>query len=292
MKKLLITGASGMLGSDIVPILRKKYQVFPTDIDTLDISDGNAIESFLQRIEPDWIIHLAAITDLEYCERNPAKAMNINGESTGRLAKLSKKHGKKLVYVSTSGVFSGSNKGPYTEEDVPHPVTVYGKSKLLGEKIIHDVMDPKDFMILRAGWMFGGGELDKKFVGKMFELMSKNDQVRVVSDIVGSPNYSIDIGNLIVFLIEKEAYGLFHAINEGIASRYEIALKIKEYGKFDTQVVKASADEFPTIAPRPPMEAILGQNLKTKQNYQIRDWQSALKEYMIRLCNIHNNCTY
>ncbi len=290
MKKLLITGASGMMGSDIVPILEKRFKVYPTDQDTLDISDEKTVEDFIRRVEPDWVIHLAALTDLEYCERNPNIAEQINGTATGKIAHLVNKYSKKMVYISTSGVFSGSKKSPYTEDDTPHPVTAYGKSKLSGEKNVAKHLDGKDYLILRAGWLFGGGGRDKKFVGKMFNLMSRLESVRVVGDIIGSPNYSVDIGYLLTELIELDAYGLFHAVNNGVASRYDIAMKIKEFAGFNTQVLRATADEFPTIAPRPPMEAILGQGLSERYNYSMRTWQEALADYIHRLCDIHNNC--
>jgi dTDP-4-dehydrorhamnose reductase len=277
-----------MMGVDVIPVLSKKHEVIPSTRMDMDVSDSGSIKKAIEIMKPDYILHLAALTDLDYCEQNPDIAMRVNGEMTGVLAEYCSKFGIKLIYMSTSGVFSGFKSVPYDESIEPKPVSTYGKSKYLGEKLVKSIMNSSDFLILRAGWVFGGGEKDKKFVGKIFRLMKSMDSVKVVSDIFGSPAYTCDIGELVNFLIEKEASGIYHSVNEGIASRYEIAVKIKEFSGVKTEIIRASSEDFPTVAPRPPMEGIVNKNLEDVYGYKMRYWQDALRDYIGVLKGVYN----
>ncbi|MFP4458247.1 MAG: dTDP-4-dehydrorhamnose reductase [Candidatus Zixiibacteriota bacterium] len=281
--KILMTGSEGMLGSDIIEILKKEHQVIGFDKEQLDITDRSALEAAFNMHQPELVLHLAALTDLDYCERNPVDAFKVNTEATADIAELCALHGSNMIYISTSGVFQGNRKKPYSEDDIPNPVSIYGQSKYNGEKEVRRFLDDDSWLILRAGWLFGGGNRDKKFVGKMYKLMKKLDEVKVVDDIYGSPVYTKDFGETIQFLIAKKASGLYHIVNEGIVSRYEIALEMKSIVGFDTKTQRASADEFPAVAPRPPMEGIVSHNLKERYEYRLRNWKEALGEYLKRL---------
>ena len=286
MYKVLLTGANGMLGSDIIPILSKKYDLLATSRDELDITDYSKFQKVVDDFQPDWIFHLAALTDLDFCEKEPEIAMKINAISTGQIAKIASERNIKMLYISTSGVFPGDSTEPYTEYDMPAPVSVYGQSKFEGELLLKKYLKEEHYLILRAGWLFGGGEKDFKFVGKMFKLMKKLDRVKVVTDIKGSPNYSLDIAMIIKILLDKNASGLYHTVNEGIASRYDIAVKIKEFANIDVIIDEATASDFPAVAPRPPMEGIINMKLLEDFDFQMRSWQDSLREYVLRLKNL------
>lgn len=282
-ERMLVTGAKGMMSSDIVPILGSRYELFLTDIDTMDITDINAVRRMVDETSPSRIVHLAALTDLERCERAPELAMSVNAGGTRNIAEVCRESGIGMVYISTSGVFSGGSPAPYSEDSEPMPVNTYGKSKLEGESWVKEILADGDYLIVRVGWLFGGGALDKKFVGKMFKLLSERDVVRVVSDIFGSPNYSVDFGNTLLYLIEHKYSGLFHCVNEGQASRYEIAIKMAEYMGSSCRVEPCPALEFPSSVRRPPREAIANKRLHSETDYRMRSWDEALEEYIYRL---------
>ncbi len=282
--RVLITGGSGMLGSDILPVLERQFEVYAPPRTQLDITDFPKVKQTVEEGKFDWVIHLAALTDLDWCEDHPEIAHRVNAEATGFLAEVSKNAGAKFAYISTSGIFDGKKRNPYTEHDIPSPINVYGKSKYEGEKFVREVFGDKGYLILRVGWLFGGGAQDKKFVGKMFQLLREKEQVLAVNDIVGSPNYSVDIGEAIVKLIEGDFSGIFHIANSGEpASRYDIATAMKEFMNSPTEIIPVSAEKFPTKAPRPPMEAIASVKLEDALGHPMRHWREALEEYIHRL---------
>lgn len=280
--KIIITGAYGMMGSDIVPQLREEYTVIPTDKLNLDVTDIAEVERVLKDISPDWVIHMAALTDLDYCEEHKEIAEMVNHIGTRNLAKVCWKYDINLIYISTSGIFSGKKKMPYGEVDLPKPQNVYGFSKYKGELAISEILPEDRWLILRAGWLFGGGVKDIKFVGKIFKLAHEKSELLAVNDIFGSPNYTLDIGHLIIYLINNGHRGVFHVGNDGIATRYDIAREIVEVGNIQCNVKPVPSTAFPTKAPRPPMEAIRNDNLE-KIGYNMRSWKVALEEYIKRL---------
>ncbi len=278
--RVLITGCSGMLGSDLVPILAQKFDVHATDVGELDITDRKNVIGVICSGGFDWVLHMAALTDLDWCEEHPEETMRVNAGGTENIAIACSKAGCKMAYISTSGIFSGQLGRPYTEDDIPKPANVYGESKYRGELIMRRILPDDRILILRVGWLFGGGENDKKFVGKMFRLMSKMDRVKVVSDIWGSPNYSVDIANLISAMLSRGASGLFHIANFGEpASRYDVAVEIRDAAGFTTEIEAVPSSAFPTKALRPPMEAITSTRLE-KAGFSMRHWKEALREYI------------
>ncbi len=282
--KLLVTGGAGMLGSDIIPILNKTFVVHSTDRANLNIDNHRELEDFFAANRFDVVLHMAAITDLDWCETNIDAAFRTNARATGKIADLCASSNTHLIYISTSGVFSGNRGVPYIETDVPMPINVYGKSKFEGEKLAQANISPEKLTILRVGWLFGGGIIDKKFVRKMFELLQTRDKVAAVSDIFGSPNYSEDIGHAIVDIVNNCVHGLFHVQNSGeYASRFDIACEIKKNLDSRAEIEPIGADRFPTKAERPKMEAINSIFVKDALGYELRPWKDALAEYVSRL---------
>lgn len=273
----MVTGAAGMVGSYILEAYPQE-EVFLTDIDTLDVREPEQVKETLEAVKPKLIIHLAAETDVDLCEKDAAHACKSNVDGTRNVALACQRYGIEMVYVSTLGVFDGLNPEPYTESDNPAPVNVYARTKWEGEKIVGKLL--QRFYIVRAGWMFGGMEKDKKFVGKIAALCMNGKEIKVVNDKFGNPTYARDLVYNIKLLTEQNRYGLYHMANEGSCSRYEFAQEIaKSLGK-EIRMVPVSSDAFPLPAPRPRSEA--GQNYKLEQIglNRMRPWKGALHDYL------------
>ncbi|HHS49953.1 MAG TPA: dTDP-4-dehydrorhamnose reductase [candidate division Zixibacteria bacterium] len=281
-QKILATGARGMMGSDIIPILSKEFEVLSTDIAELNVCEPSQVREAMASFRPNWVLHMAAMTDLDRCEVEQEAAKAVNFEGTRNIARACAEFDAGIIYISTSGVFSGRKKVPYTEDDVPRPKNFYGETKYWGELAVREILPESRRLILRAGWLFGGGPLDKKFVGKIYKLAKEKGELSAVEDIFGSPNYSVDIGALIIYLVKNNLFGLFHAANEGWANRFQIAEEIVRIANIDCIVKPVPSSFFVTKAPRPPMEAIENRRLK-ELGYNMRPWKEALAEYVFRL---------
>lgn len=285
--KILLTGSNGMLGSDIVGVIGDRHECIPTTRETLDITKTTQIEKKLDETHPDWVIHLAALTDLDYCEKHPDETMHINAGSTGEIAKLCDDRGISMLYQSTSGVFSGKKATPYVETDEPDPITVYGRSKFEGEQAVIANMNSNRYLILRTSWLFGGGVEDKKFVAMMYRLLRERDKVKAVDDTYGSPNYTKDLGEMMLYLIENGGHGIFNTVNTGIATRYDITSKIKEYAGLDVEIERASQSDFISDAQRPSMEGLFNHRLEDEFSYTPQQWEIPMREYVKRLDEIY-----
>jgi dTDP-4-dehydrorhamnose reductase len=280
--KILVTGARGMLGSDLCPVFRERHDVLATDIEDMDVRDRTLIKKTLNDYLPDFVIHLAALTDVDECERKPDDAFLTNSIGTQYLTLACNEIRATLVYVSTLGVFDGQKPTPYTEFDTPNPINVYGQSKLDGERIARTFL--YHHYIVRTGWLFGGGTEDKKFVAKILDLAKTHTEIKAVDDKFGSPTYTVDLARGILSLIETRLFGLYHMVNTGCASRHEVACEIVKYAEIkNCHVVPVSSAEFPLAAERSRMEASRNCRLDLMGLDLMRDWHSALHEYLDRL---------
>lgn len=282
--RLLVTGAGGMVGS-YVPAVFRDYELILTGLSSpgfipMDIRDSAAVLKTVSREKPDILLHLAAATDVDRCEQEPEEAFRSNTAGTQNVAVACLENGIPLVLVSTGAVFWGDKPDPYVEFDSPRPANVYGRSKLAGEEIVASLL--KDYLIVRAGWMIGGGERDKKFVGKIVRLMAEGKKnLKVVNDKWGSPTYAKDFLIGIEGLIRGQARGLFHLANEGRCSRYEIALRIRNLLRCpEIELEPVSSDQFPLPAPRARSEAIDNQQLRLLGFPPMRPWEEAIQEYV------------
>ena len=281
MSKVLVTGAKGMLGTDLCRIFQEKnHDVKITDIEELDVRNTDLVQQTISEIKPDWVIHLAALTNVDGCEQEPNEAFLTNTIGTQNVALASKSVGAVMLYVSTVSVFDGSKCEPYTEFDTPNPASWYSHSKYQGELIVEKLLDK--YYIVRAGWMFGGGREDKKFVAKIIELAAERESLSIVHDKYGSPTYTADIATGIEQLLNTGLYGTYHLVNtDGYCNRYEFAKAILAYAGIDScELHPVNSAKFPLPAPRPRMEAALNYNLELRgMNWQ-RPWREALKEYI------------
>jgi len=279
MERVYITGARGMLGKAVAEVFSEKYEVFPEDLTEVDVTDAEKIIDSICTSDPRFVIHLAAMTDVDGCERDPDAAFRVNALGTRNVALACQKCGATMVYVSTGSVYNGEKCDPYTEFDSPDPRGAYAVSKYQGELYVRDLLNK--FYIFYTCWLFGGGKDDKKFVAKILELAEKNKEIRVVSDRFGSPTYTKDLARAIFSFIESGLYGKYHCVNEGKASRYEVAEEIlKAAGITDCRLIPVQSSEFPLPAPRPKNESMRNYHFELLGLHPMRKWQDALREYV------------
>lgn len=257
--KVLILGAYGMLGN----ALQRSFPGAVLRGHELDIADADAVAATLSELRPDLVINAAAYTDVDGCEDNRDTAFSVNGEGPGHIAAACCDAGSVLVHYSTDYVFDGTQ-AAYTETDPPHPINVYGASKLLGEERVREMMD--DFRIIRTSWLFG--RHGKNFVDTIVNLSQEMNYVKVVDDQIGKPTYTVDLAEKTLEII-KEDPGIYHITNEGSCSWYEFA------AAFIKNAVPCSSHEFPRKAPRPAFSVLM--NTKTSP---LRHWREALHDYL------------
>lgn len=282
-RRMLVTGAGGMVGSYVPEVFNDYDLVLTNTVEGfvhMDVREPEAVMNTVAEQKPDVVLHLAAATDVDQCERDPDWAFHTNAIGTQNVALACQTFDVPLVYISTAGVFWGDNPEPYTEFDVPKPANVYGRSKLAGEQIVSSLL--QRYYIVRAGWMIGGGEKDKKFVGMISRLiMGGTNPIKIVDDKLGTPTYAKDLLSGIKALIPTGYYGLYHLVNQGVCSRYEIALLIREVlQRPDIELEPVSSAYFPLAAPRARSEAMRNLKLELLGIHQTRDWQDALREYI------------
>jgi dTDP-4-dehydrorhamnose reductase len=277
-----------MLGEAVYGIFSPKCTVLATDIDLnepwlsrLDVRDRAAVAQVCAEFKPEYIVHLAAMTDMEQCEREFENAYRTNTEAVQFIAEEARLRGIPLAYISTAGIFDGV-KDIYYEDDMPNPLSIYGRTKYLGELLARTV--PKH-VVVRAGWMMGGGpKKDKKFIGKLFtQIRTGKKELHAVTDKFGSPCYTWDLARSLFFLLENGHSGVFHGACDGIASRADVARHlINELGKTDITLHEVTSDYFTKDygATRPASEAFKNTVMKALNPSLTRDWQTCVSEYV------------
>ncbi len=279
MSRVYVTGAEGMLGKALVPLFRKHYEVRGSDLPLCDIRDPEQIMRDITDFSPEYVIHLASMTDVDGCELHPEEARRTNVDGTRNVALAARECGAVMVYISTGMIYRGDKKSPYVETDPPNPVNIYGKTKFQGEHAMREILS--NFFIFNTCWVFGGGRDDKKFVPKIIELARNNRELKVVDDKFGSPTYTVDLAGAILDFMESEMFGRYHCVNKGCVNRYQLASKILEVAGIDTcRLIPVSSDEFPLPAPRPRMEAMVNHKFELIGLDPMRNWDEAIGEYV------------
>lgn len=265
-EKVLTIGAGGMIGSYVDFGYRPSHQ-------ELDILDEEAVMQYVEKRVPQAILYLAGATDTERCEREPLYAYELNVRGTQNVARVARTVGATLVYASTSRVFRGDKKEPYTEADIPDPQTYYGLTKYLGELVSASL---PHHIIARTAWVFGGGvDRDDKFYGKILQKLKTNEpEIVALNDVYGSPTYAKDYIDAIKDLLAKGAYGTFHIANAGVATRYDLACAMALQVNSDAKIDAVDRTYFPHGRVLPSNEAIIG------AHSTLRPWQDALAEYV------------
>lgn len=279
--KVLVTGAGGMLGSDFCTTLAKAgYEVAAYTRDKMDVRQLDQVKNSIAAEQPDCVIHTAAFTNVDECQRNPETGYAANALGSWNVALACADVDAAMVYVSSCGIFDGAKAEPYTEFDQPAPLTHYAKSKYIGEQLT--ATHCRKHFIVRPGWLFGGSINHRRnFVeGRRREALSK-PEIASAKDKFGSPTYTVDFAQQVMELIESKAYGTYHVANIGFASRYEYVGEIIKQLALPNEVRAAESSAFPRSAPVPAWEALDNSCLKLRGMLKMRPWEQALKDYVI-----------
>jgi len=273
--RIVITGHKGQLGRALQEVLEGETLV-GLDLPEYDITDRQATAQAIADFGPQVVIHTAAMTNVDGCERNPDAAYRINALGTQNVALACQKCGAAMVYVSTNEVFDGTKGEPYLEFDRPNPINAYGRSKLAGEFFTRTLLHR--FYIVRTAWLYAWG--GSNFVTKMIHLADERGELRVVTDEISSPTYAPDLAEAIAKLIRTDHYGIYHFTNEGICSRYDFVIKILELSdRGHVPVHPITSDQY-TRASTPPLYApIRNFCAATALGITLRPWEEALRDY-------------
>lgn len=289
-KKIYIAGCGGMLGEAFYQQFKDEFTLKCTDIDVneewlsyLDFRDFEAYKKDVENFKPDYLFHLGAYTDLEYCENNADDTYNTNTLSVENAVYLANKLDIPMLYISTAGIFDGK-KDYYDDWDIPNPLGVYARAKYMGERFV--VENANRYLVCRAGWMMGAGpKKDKKFIQKLMKQIKEGTkELFIVDDKDGTPTYTHDFAKNVKLLIKEEKWGLYNLVCGGQTSRLEVAselvniLGLKDLIKITPVNSDYFKDEY--YAERPPNERLINRKLNIRELNIMREWKVALKEYV------------
>ena len=289
-KRIYIAGSGGMLGEAFYSQFKDSYDLKCTDKDVnddwlsfLDFRDRDAYINDVEEFKPDYLFHIGAYTNLEFCEENANDTYDTNTLSVENAVFIANKLDIPLLYISTAGIFDGK-KELYDDWDIPNPLGVYARSKYMGERFVCE--NAKRFLVCRAGWMMGSGpKKDKKFIQKLMkQIKDGNKELFIVNDKDGTPTYTHDFAKTVKELIQKEYWGLYNCVCGGQTSRFEVAEELISIlgKKDDIKITSVNSEYFKDIyyAERPPSERLLTKKLDLRGANKMRDWKVSLKEYI------------
>lgn len=275
--KVLVTGARGQLGQDIVALCSSRgLACTAADSKTLDISDKAAVDAFIAQNSPDVIINCAAYNAVDLAEKEWRQAFSVNGLGVKNLALAANTHNSTLVHYSTDYVFDGKAKRPYTILDSPNPISRYGESKLLGENILRDLSNR--YFLIRTSWVFGKGNAN--FARKILEWSRDKTELSVVDDQVASPTYTPDLARATLDLIRTGSFGLYHCTNTGSCSRYEWAEYILQQTGWSGRLIRAKSADFKTPAERPAYSVLNNFGTDETLGYSLPSWKDASTRFL------------
>jgi dTDP-4-dehydrorhamnose reductase len=278
IRKILVTGAGGQLGQELVRLHIPNIELVGVDRQAMDITDADRCERVMASIAPDVIIHSAAYTAVDRVEADDEQAWLVNAVGTRNVARVAESIGAELCYVSTDYVFDGAGDEPYREDDKTEPASVYGRTKLAGERFALE--ECSNTYVVRTSWMYG--RYGTNFVYTMLRLANEQRELYVVNDQTGSPTYTLDLANLLVDLVQTERYGIYHASNSGSCTWYDFAKAIFEETNLTDKVTvtPCRTADFPRPAPRPAY-SVLGQDALIRAGFEpLRHWRVALREFL------------
>ena len=289
-KRIYMAGAGGMLGEAFHDVMADRHILECTDIDVnaewllpLDFRDADAYRRQVVAFRPDYLFHLGAYTDLEFCERHPDDTYATNTLAVENAVHIANDLDIPLLYISTAGIFDGA-KEEYDDWDAPNPLGHYSRSKYLGERFV--VENSRRYLICRAGWMMGGGPgKDKKFIQKlMAQVRDGAKELFIVDDKLGTPTYTVDFARNTELLLSTELWGLYNMVCPGVTSRLEVARHALRAVGLDReiQITPVSSNHFADeyFAPRPPSERLLTTKLDLRGLNRMRDWRTCVDEYL------------
>lgn len=276
---IIVTGAAGQLGGDVCRILKEKnIPHLGIDRNEADITSEKSVEAFFDGKDFEVLIHCAAYTAVDKAEEEKELCFAINAKGTENLARICQRKNAAIIYVSTDYVFSGEGEAPFEPDDEKAPLSVYGKSKLEGEKAVMNLCEK--YFIVRTSWVFG--EQNRNFIATMLRLSETRDEVNVVCDQVGSPTYSADLALLLTEMAQTEKYGIYHGTNEGYCSWYELAERVFALKGIPMKVNPVTSEEYITPAERPKNSRMSKKTLTDAGFSLLPDWEDAVKRYLDR----------
>ena len=280
--KILIIGADGQLGTDLCQVIPEQERV-PLTIKDVDITNRELSREVLRKYSPEVVINTAAFHNVDKCEEQVEQSFAVNASGPKNLAEICRELKARLVHISTDYVFDGKKNSPYVETDQPQPLSVYAESKLAGERLVRQTLD--EHFIVRSTGLYGvAGCLGKggtNFVEGMLKRAAVQPELKVVTDEVLSPTYTLDLARKIVQLIKTRHYGLYHIVNHGSCSWYEFACKIFELLSKKIIIHRTTSAEFPSKAKRPQYSVLKNAALEKLGLDDLRSWQEALRAYLI-----------
>ncbi|MCK4497212.1 MAG: dTDP-4-dehydrorhamnose reductase, partial [Candidatus Aenigmarchaeota archaeon] len=258
MEKILVTGGAGLLGSKLIKLGSKDFEIIACynrnkpgfgNIQKMDVIDRERVLEVVEKEKPDTIVHTAALTNVDYCEDHGEDAWKINVEGTRNIIEAAKRVNTKIVYVSTEYVFDGEH-GPYSEDDETSPLGIYAKTKLKGEEAVKD--SGLDYMIIRTTVLYGIDKYKHNFVTWVIENLRNNEEIRVVTDQYGSPSFADGVARIIIELIKNRKRGIYNVVGSDMVNRYEFALKIARVFNLNPKLIKpVTTEELKQKSPRP-----------------------------------------
>jgi dTDP-4-dehydrorhamnose reductase len=274
--RVMLLGAGGMLGHDLVATVPAAVTLLPFTKGELDITDATALAATIARVKPDVVMNAAAYTAVDRAETERDLAFRVNAEAVGALGRIARQAHLRVIHFSTDYVFDGSSKEPYTEDSPTNPINVYGASKLAGEAALRE--SGADLLVVRTQWLFGAN--GRSFPRTMWERAAKDLATRVVNDQTGKPTYTVDLAEATWRLAQDDVVGILHVANSGSASWYGLASHIfQRVGKWHLVAGCASAD-YPTAARRPPNSILNTARADALLGYRLPDWRSAVEQFI------------
>ena len=280
--RLLVTGAAGMLGHEVVAAAQRLgHEVAAWDLPECDLIDARATLDAVRRLEPRAVVNCAAYTNVDAAETDEATAERVNADAAGNLARACAGAGARLVHVSTDYVFDGTKTEPWLESDAPNPLGAYGRTKLHGEQQVAEELD--DHAIVRTAWLFGPH--GPNFIGTMLRLAGERDEVSVVTDQLGSPTFAGHLAPALVDMAERTDRGVFHGAGSGSCSWYELTLEAFDVAGVQCRVLPTTTDRFPRPAPRPAY-SVLGS--EREHPITLPPWQDGVRAHLAALKEAHS----
>ena len=284
--KIVVTGANGQLGRSIrrLSVEHRELDFIFTDIDSLDIGNRDAVLAFAETHPVDFIVNCAAYTAVDKAEEEEVQCRRINTDAVAYLGEAAQHIGARILHISTDYVFGGDSYMPYQENDSVSPTSVYGRTKLAGEKALSAVCP--DAIIVRTAWLYS--EYGHNFMKTMLRLGAERPEIRVVNDQIGSPTYAGDLAEAILSLLEKERQGeqnsgIYHYTNEGVCSWYDFAHSIIRIAGLPAKVIPIPTREYPTAAKRPAYSVLSKEKIKREYHWVIPHWEDSLRKCLANM---------
>lgn len=269
--RVVVTGSAGQLGRALRDVSANRWSITGLDLPEVDICSWSTVSERIFAAQPELVIHTAAATDVDRCEREPDWAFAVNALGTRNVARAAAAVGAQLIYISTNYVFEGLQENPYHEFDRPNPISFYGASKLAGE--LEATTATVNCWVVRTAMLYA--REGRNFVNTMLRLMAERDQLTVVSDQTGNPTYASDLATAIVEMVERAPPGIYHAVNDGVASWYEWASEIARMRGIQVDVLPIPARDYVRDAAPPANGALLSLALPI-YGISLPDWRDAL----------------